>query len=143
MLVGLALALPPVSTSAQEAKIDAATSAAGTIAVELNRLEPLETGCRLYVVVDNRTRTPFSTLQLDLVLFRTDGVVDQRFFVDLAPLRKDKRIVKLFEIDNVKCSDLGSLLVNDVNECRSDKEAVADCLSLLTVSSLAPAKLLK
>ncbi len=143
MLSGLLLATAFATSVVAQEKVPAQVAAVGTIAVELNRLEPIDNGCRLYLVVDNQTRMPFSTLQLDLVLFRTDGVVDQRFFVDLAPLRKEKRIVKLFEIEKVKCTEVGSLLVNDVNECRSDKEAVSDCLPLLSASSLASAKMMK
>ena len=113
------------------------------ITVELNKLETIDTGCRIYVVVNNETDTEFETLKLDLVLFRTDDIVDQRFFVDLAPLRKQKRIVKLFELGNVKCDEIGSFLVNDVVECRSGSDVVENCLSRLTVSSRTTAKLSK
>jgi len=82
-------------------------------------------------------------LKLDLVLFRTDDIIDQRFFVDLAPLRKQKRIVKLFELGKVKCDDIGSFLVNDVVECRSGSDVVENCLTRLAVSSRASAKLSK
>ncbi len=120
-----------------------AQDAATPITVELNKLEPIDSGCRIYVVVNNDTQQEFETLKLDLVLFRTDGIVDQRFFVDLAPLRKDKRIVKLFELGKVKCDEIGSFLVNDVVECRSGTEAVESCLDKLAVSSRADAKLTK
>lgn len=115
----------------------------GQIEVELNKLETIDTGCRIYVVVNNKSDTEFKTLKLDLVLFRTDGIVDQRFFVDLAPLRKEKRIVKLFELSKVACNDIGSFLVNDVVECRNTTESVDNCLSRMSVSSLAKAKLSK
>lgn len=121
-----------------------AQSESGTpISVELNKLESIDTGCRIYVVVNNETDAEFDTLKLDLVLFKTDGIVDQRFFVDLAPLRKQKRIVKLFELGKVKCEDIGSFLVNDVVECRSGTEAVDNCLARLDVTSRATAKLSK
>lgn len=115
----------------------------GPISVELNKLEPIDTGCRIYVVVNNETESEFETLKLDLVLFKTDGIVDQRFFVDLAPLRKQKRIVKLFELGKVQCEEIGSFLVNDVVECRSGNEAVENCLGRLDVTSRASAKLSK
>lgn len=127
----------------QQPQAQAETANATPIAVELNKLETIESGCRIYVVVDNKSETDFKTLKLDLVLFRTDGIVDQRFFVDLAPLRKQKRIVKLFELGKVACDDIGSFLVNDVVDCRSDTEAIDNCLARLSVSSLAKAKLNK
>lgn len=120
-----------------------AQPASGPVSVELNKLETIDQGCRIYVVVNNDAEQDFDTLKLDLVLFRTDGIVDQRFFVDLAPLRKQKRIVKLFELGKVQCDDIGSFLVNDVVECRSGTEVVEGCLDRLTVSSRATAKLSK
>lgn len=132
----VALCLGAVAAVAQ-------TEAGTPISVELNKLETIDSGCRIYVVVNNETDSEFDTLKLDLVLFRTDGIVDQRFFVDLAPLRKQKRIVKLFELGNVKCDDIGSFLVNDVVECRKGTEAVENCLAQLAVSSRASAKLSK
>lgn len=132
---GLAVATMPATAIAQPA--------ATPISVELNKLETIETGCRIYVVVNNETEDDFDTLKLDLVLFRQDGIVDQRFFVDLAPLRKQKRIVKLFELGKVQCDDIGQFLVNDVVECRSGTTAVEGCLEKLSVSSRASAKLSK
>lgn len=125
------------------AETQAPAQDATQIAVELNKLETIESGCRIYVVVDNKSETDFKTLKLDLVLFRTDGIVDQRFFVDLAPLRNHKRIVKLFELNKVACDDIGSFLVNDVVECRSESENVDGCLARMSVSSLAKAALTK
>jgi hypothetical protein len=126
-----------------EAAAGAAAQDGAQVGVELNKLETIDNGCRIYVVVDNKSDTEYKTLKLDLVLFRTDGIVDQRFFVDLAPLRKQKRIVKLFELSKVSCDDIGSFLVNDVVECRSDAESMDNCLARLSVSSLTKAKLSK
>ena len=129
------LALGPAFAQAQ--------SVSTPISVELNKLEPIDSGCRIYFVVNNENDAEFDALKLDLVIFTTDGIVDQRFFVELAPLRKQKRIVKLFELGKVKCDDIGSFLVNDVVECRSGTEAVDNCLARLDVTSRASAKLTK
>lgn len=136
MCAAVLLALGPATAIAQ-------SEDSAPISVELNKLETIDTGCRIYVVVNNATDSEFETLKLDLVLFKTDGIVDQRFFVDLAPLRKQKRIVKLFELGKVQCDEIGSFLVNDVVECRSGTEAVENCLARLDVTSRASAKLSK
>jgi len=132
-----------VMAQEQEEVTEAPGQETEQIGVELNKLETIENGCRIYVVVDNKSETDFKTLKLDLVLFRTDGIVDQRFFVDLAPLRNQKRIVKLFELNKVACDDIGSFLVNDVVECRSETENIDGCLARMSVSSLAKAALTK
>jgi len=115
----------------------------GDVSVELNKLEPLEKGCRAYIVVANGSDTPFQSFKLDLVLFGADGIIAKRFALDLAPLKANKRIVKLFDLDGVACEGVGSLLVNDVLECRSEAGDVADCLSRMKVSSLTKAQITK
>jgi hypothetical protein len=113
------------------------------ISLELNKLEPSDKGCRAYVVVSNPTDTTFDAYKLDLVMFQTDGIIGRRFAVDLAPLRPSKRTVKLFELDGTKCDEIGSFLVNDVMECRSDAGPVDDCLAGMKVNSLTKVEISK
>ena len=117
---------------AQEAK---AQQEQNIITFELNKLEPSEKGCRAYIVVSNTSSTAYDAFKLDLVMFKTDGIIGRRFALNLAPIRPSKRSVKLFDLDDTKCEDIGSFLVNDVMECRAGDQADQDCLALLTVSS--------
>lgn len=145
----LAVSCAVLPASAQDATPDARGAKAAPaapkapISVELNKLETLDTGCRAYVVVTNTTDAAYATLKLDLVMFKPDGVIGRRFAVDLAPLRKDKRSVKLFDLSGIGCDDVGNLLINDVLECRNDEGPVEDCLSRLSVTSLTKASLSK
>ena len=72
------------------------------------------------MVINNPTDTSYQSFKIDLVLFQTDGVIGRRFSIDLAPLRPQKKSVKLFEIDGIACDKIGSLLINDVMECKAD-----------------------
>ena len=145
----LAVICAVLPASAQDAAPDATGAKAAPaapkapISVELNKLETLDTGCRAYVVVTNTTDVAYATLKLDLVMFKPDGVIGRRFAVDLAPLRKDKRSVRLFDLSGIGCDDVGNLLINDVLECRNDEGPVEDCLSRLSVTSLTKASLSK
>ncbi len=114
-----------------------------SVSVELNKLESQGQGCRAYIVVNNSSETAYSVLKLDLVMFQPDGVVGRRFAIDLAPVRPNKRTVKLFDIDNMNCDQVGSFLVNEVMECKADAGAVENCLARLKVSSLTKAQLSK
>jgi hypothetical protein len=114
----------------------------GSIAIELNKLEPQGQGCRAYFVVTNKA-TAYQELKLDLVLFRPDGVIGRRFAVDLGPLKADKRSVKLFDIDGTACDQVGSFLINDVMECKAESGPVADCLKDISVSTLTNVQLNK
>ena len=113
----------------------AAKAEEGSISIELNKLEAHDSDCRAYFVIDNKNDTTYDALKLDLVLFRPDGVIGQRFAVELAPLKAKKRTVKLFDVAGTTCSDVGSFLINDVMECKASTGDVADCLQEISVSS--------
>lgn len=113
-----------------------AQDAEGPVKVELNKLKASDAGCTIYVVVDNKTDNAFKNFSLDLVLFNTSGIVDHRVSVDLAPLRKQKQVVKVFDLKDVKCDGIGRFLVNDINECNSDAGVVDNCFARLEVSSV-------
>jgi hypothetical protein len=115
--------------------LGAATAQEGSVAIELNKLEPKDGDCRAYFVIDNTSNRTYETLKLDLVLFRPDGVIGQRFAVELAPLKAKKRTVKLFDVAGTACDEVGSFLINDVMECKAGTEDVPDCLQDLSVSS--------
>jgi hypothetical protein len=107
----------------------------GSIAIELNKLEAHNSDCRAYFVIDNKKDNTYDALKLDLVLFRPDGVIGQRFAVELAPLKAKKRTVKLFDVAGTSCDEVGSFLINDVMECKTSSGDAADCLQDISVSS--------
>ena len=110
-------------------------NAAASVNIELNKLEAADKGCRAYVVINNTTDTAYQSFKIDLVLFQTDGVIGKRFSIDLAPLRPKKKSVKLFDIDGMSCDKIGSMLINDVMECKSASGPVDNCLQHLTTST--------
>ena len=121
----------------------APTTTAAGLSLELNKLETVDKGCRAYMVINNASETGWQALKLDLVLFQPDGVIGKRIALDLAPVRAAKRSVKLFDFDGLTCDKIGSILVNDATECRTDAGPIDDCLPGIAVSSLASVKLSK
>lgn len=116
---------------------------APALVVELNKLETYDKGCRAYVVINNASESAFQSVKLDLVLFQPDGIIARRFAVDLAPLKGNKKTVKLFDMEGIACDKIASVLVNDVMDCKIDSGPVADCLTKMTLSSVAGAPLNK
>ncbi|MGB9045051.1 MAG: hypothetical protein WCC81_21635, partial [Pseudolabrys sp.] len=55
-----------------------AVAKAGSLTIELNKLEPQKESCRAYVVITNNGSTAYQALKLDLVLFQPDGVIGRR-----------------------------------------------------------------
>lgn len=103
-----------------------------TIRVELNSLAASEQKCRLSFVLENEASSDVESLKLDLVLFDRHGVIGRRLIAEMGPLRAAKTVVKSFEVDE-PCTNLGSVLVNDVTACAPNK--AASCLARLKLSS--------
>jgi hypothetical protein len=132
------------ANAADPAQTDPAKAPAGSgIHIELNKLEASDKGCRAYMVIDNPAGTVYQSYKIDLVLFQTDGVIGKRFSIDLAPLKAKKRSVKLFEIDSIQCDKIGSFLINDVMECKTESGPAGHCLEDLKTSTLTNVQLSK
>jgi hypothetical protein len=114
-----------------------AAAADERVRIELNRLEEREESCRVHLVLENGSASGFVGYKLDLVLFGPDGIIARRIAVDVAPLRARKKSVKLFDVDGLACAGIGSVLVNDVLDCRSAAGESADCVDSLAVSTRA------
>lgn len=123
--------------------LPAVADPAKQVTLELNKLETQDKSCRAYLVVTNDGPTVYQAFKLDLVMFQPDAVIGKRFALDLAPIKAGKKTVKLFDLDGVACDKVGSFLVNDIMECKSDGTPADDCLSRLTLSSLGQVKITK
>jgi hypothetical protein len=51
--------------------------------------------------------------------------------------------VKLFEIDSITCDKIGTFLINDVMDCKTDAGPVENCLRRMTTSTLTNVQLSK
>lgn len=109
----------------------------GGVTVELNKLTQVDNACRAYLVTQNLTDTHFESLQLDIVMFDTNGIVAKRLAVEIGPMAQGKTSLQVFDINGLPCNDIGQLLLNDVIQCRDDEGTRTNCLSLVNVSSRA------
>lgn len=121
----------------------ASAQSTAKVGVELNKLEDQEKGCRAYFVFDNASSASFESFKLDLVMFSSDGVIARRLAVEAAPLRAEKKSVKLFDIAGMSCASIGHVLVNDVLACRDQAGDQQDCITRIAVGSRVSAALLK
>ncbi|EXJ14206.1 hypothetical protein [Imhoffiella purpurea] len=133
LLSCLTLSTPPVL----------AEDSAGSIEIELNRLESQANACRPYLVFGNKTDTRFESLGLELVLFDQDGFILKRFGLEAGPLAPGKTSVKLFEIADLSCDALGRILLNAVTACTDASGPVDGCLARMRTSSRLPVDFFK
>lgn len=128
----LALAMPSVA-SAQQTRIG----------IELNKLEPTETGCRSYIVMRNPSDQTFTAFNMEVLVFDTDGVIQNRLAMELAPVRANKTSVLIISLAGMACESVGEVLVNSFLDCESGGERLGDCLDRIDLSSRTPARLFK
>lgn len=107
----------------------------GTVHAELNKLEPSSGDCRAYLVLENKTSSDFAALKLDMVIFGSDGIVERRLAVQVAPLPPGKTSLKAFELDGLPCERIGRLLLNDIMDCADGTGSRGDCLDLLSTTT--------
>jgi hypothetical protein len=139
----VALALLPAPAVAQETAPAPAADAAPFLTVELNRLEPVEGACRIYLVLTSTLPEDLTALQLDLVAFGADRVVAGRMAVDLAPLPGAKETVRLFDWPQIDCASIGRILVNDVPACATGEGALDRCVRRIETSQVGTVPLTK
>ncbi len=118
-------------------------SGAEGLRVELNKLEPMESACRAYLLFENGTSGDFGSLKLDLVMFNPEGVINRRLAVEGGPLPAGKTSVKLFDIEGVACGSVDRVLLNGVLACRDAEGERNDCLTLIETGSRSSADFFK
>ncbi|HEY7688939.1 MAG TPA: Tat pathway signal sequence domain protein, partial [Dongiaceae bacterium] len=72
-----------------------------------------------------------------------DGIIARRIAVEVAPLRAKKKSVKLFDVADLACPAVGSILINDVLACRGGGTDRTDCIDGLEATSRAGIELTK
>ncbi|MBK5941773.1 hypothetical protein CCR96_21490 [Halochromatium roseum] len=122
---------------------DTDTDNLGRLSIELNKLEQVEDICRVYFVFENAMDQNLEALQLELVLFDTKGFVKRRLTLDAAPIAKDKTSVKLFDLPETQCTNVGRILINDLVKIAGPDGDLPDNVSQLDLSSKLDADLFK
>ncbi len=112
----------------------AGSAAAGSVEIELNKLEPRQGGCQAWLVARNGGETAHDSLRLDIVLFDRDGVIARRLAVEAGPLPPGKTAVRAFVAEGLACETVGAALLNDVLACGGG----APCLGAVTVAARPP-----
>lgn len=116
---------------------------ADSLRIELNKLEPMETACRAYLLFENGTASNFQSLKLDLVMFDPEGIINRRLAVEGGPLPAGKTSVKLFDIEGVSCDTVSRVLLNGVLNCSDGQGDRQDCLHLIETATRSSAELFK
>jgi hypothetical protein len=106
--------------------------------IELNRLEPVDGQCLVYMVVTNDTPHRFEAFDIDLVFFDRNGIIASRLLFDAGRLRPNKTTVHQFTAESVRCERIEKVLLNDIPACptaQPSNSSAIDCLALVALGT--------
>lgn len=136
VLAGAVLAGAVLAGAAPAAAQQPAAGERGRLTLELSRLEPADGACRAYVTMENRTQADLAVLRLDVFLFAPDRSILSRVAVASGRVRPDRVRVLVFDVPDVPCQRVGSVLVNGVLVCQEQGGRLRDdCEDLIAVRS--------
>jgi len=101
--------------------------AASGLALELNRLEQVEAGCRLAFVAQNGLAGDLENVSLEIVIFDEQGQVQRLTVFDFGALPAGRPRVRQFELPQTQCGSVGRILVNGVSQCTGKGIAPGAC----------------
>ncbi|WP_310618751.1 hypothetical protein [Flexibacterium corallicola] len=112
-------------------------SSGGEISLQLNKAVSQGQSCRVSLVMQNGLSQTIEQLGVDLVIFDRSGGVFDFLTVKAGRLPAGKTRVRQYDLSGQDCTNISSLLVNDVRSCDGDGLNQNICLDALTTSSLA------
>ncbi len=116
---------------------------AQSLTVELNKLEDVETGCQAFFLFKNDRTENLTGFEMSLAILSPDGIIDRLLTIDAAPLPAQRTTLKLFEIPDTQCANIGEVLLHDIPNCTPQNGDPLDCFSFLELNSRAAAPLVK
>jgi len=105
------------------------------LSVDLNALEQVGQSCRLVFVASNSTGAALDELSLETVLFNTAGTVDRFALFDFQSLPMGKTRVRQFDLPDIRCGDIGRVLINGAASCKGQALKGTECMDQLELKS--------
>ena len=93
---------------------------AGEIFMELNRVQTVENGCRITLLMQNGLEADIASFGFEVAVIDKTGLVGGLILVRSGQLRAGREQVKLFDLPGTECENIERLLVNNVVECEGE-----------------------
>lgn len=126
LVLGLAVAATPVRSQEQVQPV---------LSIDLNALEQVGQSCRLVFVASNSTGATIDELSLETVLFNSAGTVDRFTLFDFQALPRGKTRVRQFDLPDIRCGDIGRVLINGTATCQGLALKGTECMEQLELKS--------
>lgn len=129
-ILTLVLGLAVVTTT-----VRAEEQAQPSLSLDLNALEQVGQSCRLVFVAGNSTGVAIDELSLETVLFNAAGTVDRFALFDFRSLPMGKTRVRQFDLPDIRCGDIGRVLINGAASCKGQTLKGTECMDQLELKS--------
>lgn len=113
----------------------ALAAGAAELTLELNALQPSETGCRVTFLATNALGKPLDKAAFEVALFNAAGSIERLVTLDFKALPEGKTKVLQFDLAKIPCDGLSRVLINDVSACTGTEVAGGECLAALTTAN--------
>ena len=107
----------------------------GKLSLDLNALEQVGQSCRLVFVATNAIGAAIDELTLETVLFSAAGTVDRFALFDFQALPEGKTRVRQFDLPDIRCGDIGKVLINGAASCKGRALKGIECMDQLELKS--------
>lgn len=115
-----------------EEKAQEATSG---LTLELNKLEPSDTGCLFTFVTGSEIESDIEKFSYEVALFDGEGLVERMTVLDFQDLPAGSTRVRQFNLPETDCDDISRVLINDAATCEGAGIEPGICMSELALSS--------
>jgi hypothetical protein len=135
----VASASAAVAPAAAATAVAAAPAKSMPLSLELNAVTQAEKTCRLSFRISNDMKAPVEDMALELVLFDWNGATERFVVVRTGPIPEGRSRVRQYDMPDLDCTLLGSVLLNDISECNGPGLNPGVCLDQVAVASKAAA----
>ena len=105
----------------------------GKLAIELNKLAQEDAACRFYFLLENGTGYALTDVTVEFAFFDTDGIFAYRNLFSFGKLRAARNKLASFTLEQLRCPQVGRVLLNEVIDCGLPEAVDVDCDALVTI----------
>jgi hypothetical protein len=117
-----------------------ATKGTTPLLLELNAFSQVDKACRVTFRVQNKLPVGVGDMALELVLLDWDGMTSRFILVRTGEVPAGRSRIRQFDMANMDCTDLGGVLLNNIDVCSGNGLTPELCLDRVAVSSLTSAR---
>lgn len=114
----------------------ATANEAGTVTIELNKVEQSAGNCRLMFLARNNLAQHIGNLSFETVLLDQQGSISRLTVLDFMDLPASKLRLRQFEFADLQCQQIKQILFNNLMTCTdTSANALGNCKDSLQLTS--------